>query len=170
MQAVADAHARADAIQAALDAEAAEAALIAQMYEGELSPDENDNNDVDPIWFDENVWAPPYCLANINARVPLPPSSPPEFVPGCGFATYPVRPALQASSSMSLPSNNPPVCTAPRTPLPSPRQCSPSPQRPEFCSPLLMVLCVKAFQASFPDYLVQLTLKEFGRPPYPKYL
>ncbi len=33
-----------------------------------------------------------------------------------------------------------------------------------------MVMHVQAFQFYFPDYLTELTLKEFGRPPYPKYL
>ncbi|MCP4606511.1 MAG: hypothetical protein GY847_39385, partial [Proteobacteria bacterium] len=169
-----DARARAEAIQATLDIEAAEAALIAQTYEGELLPDDNDNNDVDPIWFDESIWTPPYRLMNINARASLPPlSSPPEFVPGRGFTTYPIRPALQAPSmATSLSVSVPPIRALPRALLQCSclRQRSSSPERPDSCSPLLMVLHVQALQSYFPDYLAELTLKEFGRPPYPKYL
>ncbi len=175
-QAAVDACIRAEAAQAALDAEAAEAAPvvdIVQVFKGELSPDDNNNNDVDLIWLDESVWAPPFRIPNINARVPLPQPLPPEFTPGRGFATYPIRPTLQAPLSTTSSSfSNPPVRALSRAPLQCPhsRQRSPSPECPDTCSPLLMVLHVKPLQFYFPDYLAELTLEEFGRPPYPTYL
>ncbi len=167
LQAAADARARAEAIQAALDAEAAEAALIAPMYAGELSPDEGEHDDVDPVWFEETVWAPEYRLANINAQASSSSNSSSGFIPGRGFATYPDRPALQASSSTSSPSNNSSGRTVSRAPLLTLR---PPPPRPVNCSPLLMVAREKAFQTAYPSYLVPLFLEEFGKPPYPKYL
>ncbi len=59
-----------------------------------------------------------------------------------------------------------------RAPLqrPRPRPRSPLSERPDTCSPLLVVLHVKALQSYFPDYLAKLTLEEFGRLPYPRYL
>ncbi len=80
LRAAAEARARAEAVQAA--------------EEGELSPYDSED-DADTMWFDESVWLEPYHLPFINARTPIQ-QPPPQFIPGCRFAMYPVRPALQA--------------------------------------------------------------------------
>ncbi len=80
LRAAADARARAEAVQAA--------------EEGELSPYDSED-DAEPMWFDESVWLEPFHVPFINARAPIQ-QPPPQFIPGCGFATYLVRPALQA--------------------------------------------------------------------------
>ncbi|MCP4680380.1 MAG: hypothetical protein GY854_33830 [Deltaproteobacteria bacterium] len=153
-QAAAEARARAEAALAAQAAEAAEAApvvpIVLAVEEGELSLYDSDDDTANVIWLDESVWIKPFRIPFINMRDPLPQPPPPEFIPGRGFATYPIHPALQASSStMPTPSNHPPVCALSRTPL----QCShlrprlPLLEHPDTCSPLLMVLHVKALQS-----------------------
>ncbi|MCP4603334.1 MAG: hypothetical protein GY847_22925, partial [Proteobacteria bacterium] len=177
VRAATEARARAEAALATQAAEAAEATQVVEavqaVEEGELLPSDSNDDSADLIWLDENVWTEPFRIPFINMRAPLPQPPPPKFIPGHGFATYPVCPAIQApplttSSLFSIP----PVCALSRVPLQClrPRPRSPSPKRPDTCSPLLMVLCVKALQSYFPDYLAELTLEEFGRPPYTRYL
>ncbi len=134
-----------------------------------MSPADSDS-DPDQMWLDENVWTPPFRLPITGVQVLTPQSPPPEFIPGRGFATYL---ASQATSSMLPSSSNSMLVRAPSCiPFQCPRLCprSPSLEGPNTCSLLLMVLRVKEFQSYFPDYLAKLTLEEFGKPPYPRYL
>ncbi len=127
-------------------------------------------DDADPMWFDESVWLEPYRLPFINAQAPIQ-QLPPQFIHGHRFATYPAHPALQALLPRYIPL--PLTPSLPRVPFvhaPLQHQHSPSPEHPATCSPLLMVLQKEVFLPYFPDLLAEEVLKEFSRPPYPKYV
>ncbi len=96
---------------------------------------------------------------------------PPQFIPGRGFATYPVHPALRAQAlRYILPTSTSSSYRVLFAHTPLQRQHSPSPERPTNCSPLLMVLWKEVFLPYFLDLIAEELFKEFGRPQYPKYI
>ncbi len=119
------------AVRATADAAASNIARLAEAEElDEFSPDDTE---------DDAVWTV-------------------TLLPGCGFATYMVHPALRAQAPRFRPPTLPPR--------------SKSPPRPDHCSPLEMVLRTResVFLRCFPDIVTNALFEELGMPPYPHYI
>ncbi|MCP4545112.1 MAG: hypothetical protein GY835_01445, partial [bacterium] len=135
---------------------AAEAIALAEAAKlGELSPDDGED---DILWQDETIWLEGYHIPMINARPPIPQPLL-RFIPGHGFAQYPLHPALRAHAPPFLA----PLRRAPPRPV-----CSF--ERPKNVSPLEMVLSKGFFLQCFPEIVTEALVNEFGRPPYLQYI